>query len=56
MVIYRVFDRWGIEAHVFYLGTDVSTQLTYDACIVTNLALNSDFTTLEICAINWRRM
>ena len=38
--------------HISYLGTDVPTQSTYNAYIMTHLALNCDLITEELRAIN----
>ena len=41
---------------ISHLGTDVSSHLTYDACITTHLAINGEFTTSYVCAISQCRM
>ena len=38
--------------NIYYLVTDVSAQLTYDVCLMIHLALNGEFTTSELPAIN----
>ena len=42
--------------YISHLGTYVSTQHNYDACLMTQLSLNGNITTLDILAINRGRM
>ena len=42
--------------HIYHLGTDVSTQRTPDAWLMSHLVLNYGFSTSEIWAINHCRM
>ena len=41
---------------IYLLGTDVLVQRIYDTCLMTHLALNLNFTTSELRAINQYRM
>ena len=44
------------QINVSQLGPEVSTQLTYDACLMTHFLSEDDFTTSELQTINRCRM
>ena len=38
--------------HIYHLGTDALTKRTHGACLMSQLALKGDFTTLELWSIS----
>ena len=40
------------HVHISNPVTDLSTQCTYDVCLMTHLSINGNFTTTDIRAIN----
>ena len=42
--------------NISHLGIEVPTQRTQDACLVSHLVLEGNFTTSKLRAINWCHM
>ena len=44
------------QINISHIGQEVSTQRTHDACLITHLSPEGEFTTSELRDINWCRM